>query len=503
MKENLVYENKAGFKGLLFVIALLIGLFTLIYTELLVRKIAREEENKVRIWADAIANKARLVRYTNDLFRKLAAEERQKADVWARSTQLILQVDGNDLLNFFSDIITSNHEIPVLLLDAENKVIDIRNYPQAEYLRGKQAEREFIQSFTPYAPILIKANGQVNYIYYRDSNLFTELKETLNELISTFINEVVLNSASAPVILTNESLEVLAFGKLDSSLIADEYSRMELISNMKAAHEPIEIDLGEGERKLIFYNDSDLLSQIRLFPLIQLALFALFLIISYLAFSASKREEQNRVWIGMAKETAHQLGTPISSLSAWVEYLRERPGTDQQVVGEIDRDVNKLTLVAERFSKIGSHPDLGSENLYQVLHDAIDYMGKRASSKVQFRLEGEKNIQVKINRQLFDWVLENLLKNALDAVYGQGEISILFDVSGKFAVIDITDSGKGISRAQFKRVFEPGFSTKKRGWGLGLSLARRIVEDYHRGEIFVKQSLPGKGTTFRMKIPIV
>jgi signal transduction histidine kinase len=272
---------------------------------------------------------------------------------------------------------------------------------------------------------------------------------------------------------------------------------------MQSIHDPIEADLGEGVKRFIYYDDSTTLKQLRIFPYVQLAIFAAFLLIAYFAFSNARRAEQNLVWVGMAKETAHQLGTPISSLSGWVEVLRELEGMEgnQKILDEFDSDIQRLTLVADRFSKIGSVPQLQKESALTTVERNVDYMRKRASRKVVMTVNGNKDEFISINNQLFDWVLENLLKNALDAMDGEGAIDATLSSDNHHVFIDVTDTGKGIPKNKFETIFEPGYSTKRRGWGLGLSLTKRIVEEYHKGKIFVKHSEIGKGTTFRISLP--
>ena len=263
----------------------------------------------------------------------------------------------------------------------------------------------------------------------------------------------------------------------------------------------------ESNGQLLYYKESNLLKQLRYFPLIQLVLIAAFVLFGYTGFNSARRAEQNRVWVGMAKETAHQLGTPISAIIAWVEHLRairEEDEEVQMVVGELEKDVDRLGLIADRFSKIGSAPKLVPVDAYEELDKCLEYMQKRAPRRVSFVfpdkvLDAPKTIH--INTHLFDWVVENLLRNALDAMEGKGRIEAEVYDDHEFVYIDLSDTGKGIPPNKFRTVFRPGFTTKKRGWGLGLSLAKRIIEEYHSGKIFVKKSEVNKGTTFTIKMP--
>ena len=241
--------------------------------------------------------------------------------------------------------------------------------------------------------------------------------------------------------------------------------------------------------------------QLKIYPYIQLAIIAVFLFVSYLAFSASRKSEQNRVWVGLAKETAHQLGTPISSLLAWIEHLKLKI-SDQEfaIVEEIENDVKKLEIVADRFSKIGSIPVLKSENVYETLERNIAYIKKRTSEKITFEITGDHTICAQVNASLFDWVIENLCNNAINAIGIQGAIKLSISQQKNKVFIDISDTGAGIPKSKFETVFEPGYTTRKRGWGLGLSLAKRIIENYHNGQIAVKESVLGKGSTFRITL---
>ena len=253
----------------------------------------------------------------------------------------------------------------------------------------------------------------------------------------------------------------------------------------------------------IYYEDSKLLQRLSYFPYIQLGVMLVFLLVVYFAVTSSKEAEQNKVWVGLSKETAHQLGTPISSLMAWVELLPEM-GVDDDTTTEMDKDVRRLSTIASRFSKIGSKPTMEPENLDVLVGNASAYMASRISSRIKLTTTPSLNaITVSASAPLFEWVMENLIKNAVDAMpTGEGNIDIkLFEDKNK-AVIEVKDTGKGISSKNRKRVFKPGFTTKKRGWGLGLTLAKRIVEQYHKGRIYVKDSAPGRGTTFRIELPL-
>jgi signal transduction histidine kinase len=270
---------------------------------------------------------------------------------------------------------------------------------------------------------------------------------------------------------------------------------------MREFRSPMKIDLKNGKSNYIFYKESTILMKLTVYPYIQLTVIVIFIIISYLAFSFSRRAEQNKVWLGLSRETAHQLGTPTSSLLAWVELLKET-NKDSSLISELEKDVLRLNIITERFSKIGSIPKLEPMDLYSVLKESVEYMKNRVPVSISLYIAvPEKPIIVSINNHLFGWVLENLIKNAIDAVVDKGLIDIKISTHQKIVNIDIFDNGKGISKGNFKRIFRPGFTTKLRGWGLGLSLTKRIIEEYHHGKIFVLHSELNRGTTFRITLP--
>jgi len=315
----------------------------------------------------------------------------------------------------------------------------------------------------------------------------------------SFILKVIIDNETVPVILADADDNVISQVNLDSSKVGEEGYLEEQLAIMKSEHEPIEVAIGEDYFQYIHYKNSYLLTQLKYFPYVQLGVISLFIVISYLAFSWSRKAEQNQVWMGLAKETAHQLGTPLSSIMAWLEVLRSK-SVDEDTLKEFEKDVKRLETITDRFSKIGSIPKLEAQNLQEILSEAIHYMQSRVSKKVDFsnNLDDFPNLNIPLNISLFEWVVENILKNAVDAMNGAGTIAIKVSDQTQFVYIDIIDSGKGMAKSMYKQIFQPGFTTKKRGWGLGLSLCKRIIENYHGGKIFVKGSEVGKGTTFRI-----
>jgi K+-sensing histidine kinase KdpD len=316
-----------------------------------------------------------------------------------------------------------------------------------------------------------------------------------------FLFSIIDNNNTVPVILTDETETIISAKNFNSEKIGNPDYLRKMLLKIKSKNNPIIIRLENGHYNLIYYKDSIILTMLIYYPYIQLGIILLFITVSYLAFSSSRKADQNQVWVAMSKETAHQLGTPTSSLAGWIEILQQKH-PEVVITRELARDVERLEKVTERFSRIGSKPALSSENIVELLSRTIDYLKSRSSSKVRFLsdFENDKVILIPLNPALFEWVIENVAKNAIDAMEGSGDISFRITETEKNAIIDITDTGKGIPKSAFNKVFTAGFSTKQRGWGLGLSLAKRIIEDYHNGRIFVRHSEIGRGSCIRIII---
>jgi hypothetical protein len=353
-----------------------------------------------------------------------------------------------------------------------------------------------------HPPIEIAIPGvEKQLLYYKDSNVVTELQDVMDGIIRSFISETVMSTAAVPVIYTDSTR---THGSSNSGHIEPHDGTRQFGHASPHPHHgtgepPIAIDLPGKGRNYIFYEESLVITQLRYFPYVQLVILGLFLIVAYALFSIFRNAEQNQVWVGMAKETAHQLGTPLSSLMAWMELLKDQ---NPEAITEMRKDVDRLEVITERFSKIGSAPDLTSEKLYHTLRATVLYLRPRLPGRVRIEVipPADPDMQVPLNRALFSWVFENLIRNAIDAMEGEGSIELEIIPEGNQVHVDVTDSGKGIPPSQHRTVFQPGFTTKKRGWGLGLSLSKRIIEQYHGGKIFVKRSAPGKGTTFRITL---
>lgn len=326
-----------------------------------------------------------------------------------------------------------------------------------------------------------------------------------------FLLSILAGNHTIPVLLTDQDGTILDQRNFDLPETADELTPLsqanmsylyERLEDLKKGNNIIQIIISPDNSQYVYYDDSKLLKRLGYYPYIQLAVMLLFIVVVYYALTSTKRAEQNKVWVGLSKETAHQLGTPISSLMAWMELL-ESLGVDPETVKEMNKDVDRLSTIASRFSKIGSRPQMVIDDLNATVLHAGEYMESRISRRIKFTLNPSAfPVKVRMSGPLFEWVMENLIKNAVDAMDGDGSITVNVGVEGETAFVTVSDTGKGISRKNFKTIFNPGYTTKTRGWGLGLTLAKRIIEQYHGGHIYVKDSEPGRGTTFRIDLPI-
>lgn len=345
--------------------------------------------------------------------------------------------------------------------------------------------------------------------------IISSVADTEGAVNIDFLLRIIESNTTIPVLLTDDRGNILQQRNFDLPQPVDslnpwpltpaneEFLRHKLAALSRTTN-VIDIEAGPGISQHLYYEDSTLLKRLSFYPYIVIAVMLAFVAVVYFAMLSTKRAEQNRVWVGLSKETAHQLGTPISSLMAWMELLPEM-GVDRDTVAEMNKDVNRLSTIASRFSKIGSTPQMKPTGINDTVGAAAAYMSTRISSRIRLttHLDPADDLRAMACAPLFEWVMENLIKNAVDAMDGQGSIDVNTGRDGSMAFIEVADTGKGIARKNFKTVFQPGFTTKSRGWGLGLTLARRIIEQYHRGAIFVKNSVPGRGTTFRIELPLM
>lgn len=393
---------------------------------------------KFLIVAVSIAAVVGFLLISNSLVKELGKQERERMDIWAKATQRLAKANLDSDFEFMLDIIAANNSIPVMIFDKDRNISEFRNFKLPD--KGD-----------------------------KDVMVYSDLSPRNREYLSKRLNK--------------------ALGKQSAERMAQNSDHF------------IKVEIAEGFNQYIYYEDSALLKSLSLYPYIQMTFTIILAVVLYLALVYTKRAEQNRLWVGLSKETAHQLGTPISSLMAWSEYLQSI-GLDKEVTDEIDKDVKRLSTIADRFGKIGSLPEMQLEYINEIVGNSQEYMKNRVSGRVSINMHlSEDDHGVKLSRPLIEWVMENLTKNAVDAMQGAGRIDITTGAEGKNVWIEVKDTGKGIARKNFKTVFNPGYTTKKRGWGLGLTLVKRIIEEYHGGRIYVKESELGRGTTFRIELP--
>lgn len=486
---------------MLLIIALVFIGISLWFSNTIVERVRLRERTRVEQWGEAIRKKAALVNLTNSTFSELQEKERQKVELWAKAIRELAKPQED--YTFFVELVQQNDNIPVMLVDENDRVINHTNIFSPDDSLSFQKQNDSINLILKkwkkeLEPIAIDyVDNKKQYIYYHTSKKLGMLKNKRDSLVNSFNQELIENEYLPVVFIGAETKEVLATN-LKKEEIDELGGITAAIDQMKAVNKPIEIDFGGYQKGIIYYENSEEVQQLKYYPYVQFGIIGLILLVAYLVFSTFRKAEQNQVWVGMAKETAHQLGTPLSSLMAWTQYL-ETQNVSQDTIHEINKDVNRLQIITERFSKIGSGGEAKPQNVYVILESSMDYLKSRLSGKVQFQLEAEnKNIQAKINAPLLEWVIENITKNAVDAMKGEGRFIVSLHSFKDQVIIDLKDTGKGIPKSQLKTVFNPGFTTKQRGWGLGLSLAKRIIKDYHKGRIFVYQSEVGKGTTFRI-----
>ena len=487
-------------KWLLFITAAIVFVLILIYSNKLIGNIAQEERKRIEIWAGAISYKAQFVNETDRFFRSIKVDVGNNARIVAGAIKKVTQASWDEDLTFYQDIISTNTSIPLIVVGRNGTIDAAVNLPDSVLqMRNIRELGDARQDFDSIR--LVYYGRDYVTVYYQESPALVDLHVVIDNLIQSFFQETVINSASVPVIITDSTQHnVLNAGNIDTLTLQDPALLSKRLKEMKDQIPPIELDLVDRGRCYVFYEESSVLKQLRFFPFIQFGFIFIFLIIGYLLFSTSRRSEQNRVWVGMSKETAHQLGTPISSLMAWTELLKEMP-IDQSVPTEIGKDVHRLETIAQRFSKIGSAPVLEPTDLVTVIDEFSQYLQSRISSMVSITFhKPDHSIVLPLNRYLFEWVIENLCKNSVDAMDGKGAITIDVTEEKNKVFVDITDTGKGIPNKMQKRIFSPGFTSKSRGWGLGLTLARRIINEYHKGKLFVKSSVIDQGTVMRIQL---
>lgn len=515
-----LYHKKQRWKIVLVLIATVLVGFSLWFSNNIVNKVAEKEKDRVTQWADAISRKADLVNLTNTAFEELRESERKKVELWTLSMEEV----NKELTDysFVLQVLIRSSTLPMIITNQNGEIENTHNLEFLDSIFFKEVQTNYddlviIDSIVKtkkqdslltcietwpltHPPLTLDLFGDDKQtVYYYDSRKLADLSYSKDSLFSAFTNELVNNDDLVPVIFIDKNSRALIASNMSN--ITDSLSLSELNENVQelaVKNDSILIDLGPSQNGVIYFVHSEELTILTYFPVVQFIIIGLFILIGYIVFSTFRKAEQDQVWVGMAKETAHQLGTPISSLMAWVQLL-EAQGIESSTILEMNKDIDRLNTVTNRFSKIGSKAILKPENIVPVLENAVDYLRLRISSKVELTFYAEQsNVQVPINTSLLEWVVENVVKNAVDAMEGKGRITVTLKQIEDDVFIDIEDTGKGIPPSKLKTVFQPGYTTKSRGWGLGLSLVKRIVEEFHKGKISVLKSELNIGTTFRI-----
>lgn len=506
-----LYTSKQRWKLLLVILALAVVGVSLFYSNQRIQKIGDRERTKARQWALALRKKAELVALSTDIFSALQEKERQKMALVVRANRTLLGASDLSLsqdVDFALEIIEANKDIPFVLLNDDGSISQSRNL-------GPTGDGSFIdnKSYSDSIQDLAKSWIASNRFYkiqvfedmymtlcYGFSKELLRLQAHSDSLIRSFNADLTDQSSLVPVLLFDPQTKQVEASNLAPEQLSPQNIKQTL-KEMSAAYQPLELNI-KGNTKLLYLKDSEEVKQLFWLPYLQFGVLGLLVMVGYLLFSMYRKAEQNQVWAGMAKETAHQLGTPLSSMMAWVAHL-EQQDIDPMIPREMHKDLERLEKITDRFSKIGSGAKLVEGDLAATIENNLLYLKARLSQKVemQFKLNGEQPLMVMHNSSLMEWVVENICKNAVDAMEGKGILRIHIHEVAEWVHIDISDTGKGLTPKQFKTIFEPGYSTKKRGWGLGLTLVKRIVEEYHKGKVFVLDSAPDKGTTFRISIP--
>lgn len=512
-----LYSNKQKWKiGLLIVALLLVGV-SLFISNQIVSKVGEQERHRAKQWAGAIKKRVELIQLTNRTFTQLREKEQEKIKLWVEASKEVANPSTFSIPEFPMQIVKNNNDIPVILLDEYQNISGSRNIPfdtsDLRSLYPNLSKKALVKAFddslrslseqwkkkNPSFTVEVYEDLFMTYVY-DDSKEIVRLEKERDSLFKSFNKELIENEGLVPVLLINqETRKIVGTNIKDSLLMKKELSV--ITKEMSRHNDSLIIDFNNGESNVLYFDSSPELKQLQYFPYIQFLIIGLFAFIAYVLFSTFRKAEQNQVWAGMAKETAHQLGTPISSLMAWIQLL-EAQEVDPMVVTEMQKDVDRLKKVTDRFSKIGSEAKLEVVNLSETVDEIVHYLRPRISQQVEFTSTIEPHIFSPHSPSLISWVVENISKNAIDAMEGKGKLDIQLTITPEWAHIEIRDTGKGMTQKQIRTIFKPGVTTKKRGWGLGLTLVKRIVEEYHKGKVFVVESQPGVGTTFRVSLPL-
>lgn len=490
---------KQRLKLILMLLSIVLALFALWEVENVARQVRQSETSKIRLWANAIAQRNRMTSVTHQFFEEAKLDEQRKIRLYADILQSFNDPDQTVDLRFslaYVNYIIDSAKTPIIIAGADS-IITVPNE-----LAGQKMESGLLEEYSVNPPFHYSIYGMPMTLYYKESHYYTQLREMLTNFSRSFLEEITNNSVIVPVVIVDSSrTHTLAHGNIDPSEIDTPDKLAERLHSMESMNDPIAISLPDNSTAFVFYENSQLLKALRWVPLFYFFIAMVLVVVAYYLFRTTRTMEQNRIWVGLAKETAHQLGTPISSLTGWTEYLKGKEFSEKYA-SEVEKDLHRLETITHRFSKIGSVPELQDENVRDAVEGAVGYLQSRAPRKVKFVVSfpEDENFIAPLNSYLFQWVIENLCKNAIDAMEGSGTITIVASQDARTIYLDVSDTGKGMSKAVQRKIFDSGFTTKSRGWGLGLPLARRIVNQYHRGRLYLKYSVPNQGTCFRIEL---
>lgn len=491
-----LYSTKQRWKLALILASLVVVVISLAVSNSIIEKITERERESARQWAETIRKKGELVRLSQQIFQELREKESREANLILQAQQVISQKSDLSLnldLEFAQKIIRSNKKIPIAYL-TDGEIAQSINLDSAWTSKQMNAFISDCRTKKRSQKIEVYEGFFMEFIYGESKELIRLNREN-DSLLRAFNQDLLDNKNLIPLVLVDEKTK-----KIEATNLSKEEVEGVSIDNVLSgfSYPPMRIDFGNG-MKLLYYKDNPEIKTLTWFPYIQFGLIGLLVFIAYLLFSTFRKAEQNQVWAGMAKETAHQLGTPLSSLMAWVNHL-ESQQVDAMMTTEMQKDLDRLSKITERFSKIGSEAKFEPQDIVITIGENLEYLRSRFSNKVKivFDVAHEGPLILPHNVSLMEWVVENICKNAVDAMDGIGELTLSLRKEETRVYLDISDTGKGLTKSQFKTIFQPGYSTKKRGWGLGLTLVKRIIEEYHKGKVFVLKSELDKGTVFRI-----
>lgn len=482
----------------LLAVTIVLALVALLSINSMAVQIRQSEQGKVKIWAGSIIQKTELVRQYDQFFNQVKLDEKRKIGLYTDILESFNDGNMGADLNFslaYVNYLIDSSKTPIIITDRDS-IITVPNE-----LAGKKIDSQLLEMYSENEPFHYKLWGMPMTLYYKETEVYANLRHVLWDFTRSYLNEITNNAVSVPVIIVDSSrTRVFESGNMDTAEFDTPAKLAKKLKAMASENPPIRISLVEDRPAYIYYEDTPLLKMLDRLPLLYLFIAIVLVVVSYYLFRTAQSDEQNRIWVGMAKETAHQLGTPISALVAWNEVLKGKT-YEEKYSAEIKKDLDRLDTIARRFSKIGSVPELKDGDVSAAVRSVVTYLQPRVSKKVSFVINTpEEPAIAPLNKYLFEWVIENLCKNAVDAMDGNGQITLTVSDDARSIFIDVADTGKGISPAMQKHIFDSGFTTKQRGWGLGLSLARRIINVYHRGKIVLKYSVEGQGSVFRITL---